>query len=526
MFSKKILVSFCFVFSFSALAQVSQSEESGNVYRPEYSQSNFDEFSPVFDEFLQQARQAISEKKFTLARESLAPFLQQQRLRLGFFSKSYVELVLKNHTAEQTDRVQQEMIGSLRLETSLSYVSSDAKETLVRAIQSSLPSEKYLDSILKFKRTLLLSLFASLGEYDSFAGQDKKFVARQISGDFSFLIAPALRFHTASPDINLVIFEQEINPSREQLIFENELAELIRTYWDYFEFVRSEKTASTDFEAYRTRKQNFVRRSLMIKSNRQPASEDQFEAMGDLPVTSERAPAVRPTAEVSASALGSLQFDLSSLYEIQSSNEPVEIQAQQLKDYLLSSTMIWGQRRIEYNSSFTHSNSQIKVLVKNFPLDEKFISASVQYYLQDLTVFFQYAKEALIRSNSLSARDLVYNCLVRQSLAPQTADCDKVLASTSVYDENVRRGLANSYMCLLRYSRITFEHSEPLNYAYEIQTTCDQLAQLQKELMNSYRSTVNSYLPSLINLQGPAFKNLATGQKEFLCHLSLNPLLQ
>ena len=544
MFNRNFLISLClFVSAAFAESQYLQPGEASTDFNPDSLQSNFDEFSPVFDRFLSQARQMIAQKNFKQARESLAPFIQQQRIRLGFNSRAYVEFVLKDHTAEQVDRVQAEMVGQSRFETSLHYVSSDAKDAVIRAIRSSLPSPNYLDSILKYKRTLLLSLQASLGEFDSYAGQDKKYVARQISPDFLFLIAPALVFQTPHPDFNLVIFEHEINHSREQMNFETDLTEMVQTYSEYFEFTHGKHPPDVEYRSFKTNKTTSLRRRLMLKTSRGPAAEPVGDEVvvetpsvveAPAPVAEAAQPEQprnrrqfeRPTAQISATAMGELQFDLHSLHEIESSNQPVATLVQQLKDYLLSSTMVWGQRRIEYNSSFTHSNTHIKVLVKNFPLSQNFLTASVQYYLQDLTIFYRYAKDALSKSNSLSTRDAIYNCIVRQSLAPQNVNCDELIASASMYDENVRRGLTNSYMRLLRYSRITFEHAEALDYAPDVQTTCDQIAILQKEMLNSYKSVSNSYLPSLMNIQGPSFKSLTTGQRDHLCRLSLNPLLQ
>ena len=118
MFNRNFFLSLCLLFSFNAKAQYLTSGETISDYNQDTLQSNFNEFDPVFEGFLMQARQRIAQKKFKRARESLAPFLQQLRLRLGFYSRSSVDLILKNHTAEQTDQVQKEMIGCQRLETS------------------------------------------------------------------------------------------------------------------------------------------------------------------------------------------------------------------------------------------------------------------------------------------------------------------------------------------------------------------------------------------------------------------------
>ena len=504
---------------------------------------NFTEFTSVYIQFMNQNRRLIEAGEFKQARELLTPFLDQFRARLGFTTKSHLELVLKNQTAEEIALVQKELAGAFIGELALSNLSSTVRDNLLKAIGSSVPNQ-FFDSLFSYKRVLLLYLTAVLGENNQYSSADKQMFARNVYSDFLFLVAPIIKFNTPEPNRYLVLLETELNPAAEQMVFDADLLDFVKKYSAYFSFLNKPATIEADFKRFKKFQQNIIRRTSEIKSARGPSSIDKVVAIEPtdyvappaaeepivampLPAPAPRQHYSRPTAVVTANARGSLQFDLGTLTEIADSDASLENMVHELKVYLTSSTMIWGQSNIQFPNSFTHSNSYIKVLVKNFPLTENFVSSLTELYYAELYNFFLFGKEALIRKNTLENRDQVYNCLVRMSLAPVTINCDGLLQITSMFDDNNRKKFADAYARLLRLSRITFEFSsEQISYLPNTQTTCGRILALQKELLVQYKSTASSYLPSLINIQGPAFKNTSTGKREFLCKGSLNPFLQ
>lgn len=559
MFSKIFLPLFCLLISVVAFSQnysgeiYSDSSEPDQTYKNAL-MDNFTEFSPVFTSFIVQNKRWIDNGQFKQARESLTPFIDQFRARLGFASKSHVSFGLRNHDEAEIALVQKEMIGAFIKELALSNLSSSVRDKLMSAINQSLPN-RYLESLFSYKRVLLLYLTAVLGEHNSYSGNDKQNFSRNIFSDFLFLVAPAIRFDTAESRRYLVVYEFEINQTTEQAGFESDLAEFVRKYSAYFAFLKTPSIPASidqDFKRFKVFQQDVIRRTLAIKDGRKPANTEDannppddntasISESGPAETSAEEKPLIpilpsehqtkkiysKPTAVISQNAKGVLQFDLNSLTEIADSDISVETMVQDLKIYLTSSAMTWGQNQIQFSSSFTHSNSQIKVFIKSFPLNSKFVSALIELYYAELFNFNLFGKEALIRKNTLESRNYVYNCLVRMSLAPVAINCDALLAETSQFDENNRKKLADAYTRLLRLSRMTFEFgTESVEFLAQTASTCDRIRALQTEMLNAYKSTTNSYFPSLISLQGPAFKNASTGKREFLCQGSLNPFLQ
>lgn len=539
MCNKFFVVLFFVLKSAYVSAQISITPSDSNSEFQNALNDGFTEFSPVFPAFINQNRRLIESGQFKAARESLTPFIDQFRARLGFTTKSHIQFGLKNFDENDIALTHKEMVGSVSREMSFANLSSGVQEKLTAAVNSSLPN-RYIDSLFIYKRVLLLYLTSVLGEHSNYSGGDKQNFSRTIFSDFLFLLAPALRFDTAESSRYLILYEFELNNSPEQFAFESDLLYFVRKFSAYFSFVKSPNVPGgidADYKRFKLFQQDLIRKSLAIKTVRKPANQSEegsdirsfpaSEQMDSDSIPQQKKSYSRPTAVVLAQSKGILQFDLNSLTEIADSDVSTKMMAEDLKVYFTSSTMTWGQNQIQFNSSFTHFNSNIKVLVKNFPLNEKFISAATALYYSELYTFFLFGKEALMRKNSLESRNQVYNCLVRMSLAPITMDCDHILAQVSMYDEINRKKLSDSYTRLLRFSRITFEFSMPeLELSTDTLKTCDQIKALQASMLNHYKSTASSYLPSLISIQGPAFKNTTTGQREYLCKGSLNPFLQ